>query len=149
MPSGGGGVESPSADLYIVDDDFCQVADVAVEVVIYPLTIEIHATMLPVRIVERGNILYFVATFRGDPSDVHFVYTRPGVARPVADPGFGRHESKIRRIGKGIYVAVVDTTGFSKGPIEWHFFGEGAWAASAFDDPDNPTVIRARPPQLL
>lgn len=109
------------------------------------LDVEVRATMLLVKVVERGNLVVFVAQFVGDPTEVHFSYIRPGERAPVVDAGFGSDESKIQRVSPGVYTYVVDTEGFSGGKIQWHFWGSGDHQASAFGE----VVVPDRPAQLL
>lgn len=108
------------------------------------------------QVVERGNRIFFIATFQADPSEVHFIYTRPGETRPVADPGYGQKNSIISRRTYDDsddieYIASVDTTGFRGGFLEWHFFSAGIHQKSDFGTRDNGRAIQIpdRPPQLL
>lgn len=115
------------------------------EVVATCLDVEVCATFLDVLCVERGNLIDFIATFPGEPEEVHFVYTKPGHNRPIADPGFGRPGSKIVQIEPCVYVYTIDTTGFEGGPIDWHMWGTGEHQRSAFGSVE----ITVRKPQLL
>lgn len=139
----------------IDDDDPEVIADGAARAPLAPITIEIsasmlavsvNATMLPVEVVERGNLIYFVATFAGDPDEVFFSFIRPGEKRPAVDPGYGQPDSKIERVSDGVYVYVLDTTGFSGGRVQWHFWGTGANQASKFGE---DIEIPIRSAQLL
>lgn len=116
---------------------------VAVEVTSLPVAV--RATILPVQIVERGNLAFFLASFAGDPDAIYFAYLRPGEGRPRVDPGFGQPGSRIERIGDGNYLFTLDTTGFRGGRLTWHFWGEGESQASAFGEIEIPS----RPEQLL
>lgn len=109
------------------------------------LDVHVYASMLSVDVVERGNLVFFIAQFTGDPDEIYFSYMRPGEQRPIVDPGFGRRGSSIQRTGEGVYTFVVDTDGFTGGKIHWHFWSVGAHQASAFGE----IVVPARPAQLL
>lgn len=119
--------------------------DSLVRVVVSSVDVEVRATILDVQVVERGNLIHFIAEFEGDPDEVHFVHIRPGEHRPVADAGFGHRDSKILRVRRGLYVVVVDTTGFNGGTLRWHFFSRGNFQASDFGE----IQIPAREAQLL
>lgn len=118
-----------------------------VEVHATALDVEVYATFLIVTVVERGNLIDFIARFPGEPEEVHFVYTRPGENRPVADPGFGNHGSKIVQIDEEAfaYAFTIDTTGFKGGILEWHMWGTGENQRSAFGE----IAIPKRKEQLL
>ena len=116
----------------------------AVDVFLGSLSVTIHATILRVDVIERGNDIVFIASFAGDPDSVYFSYTRPQENRPVVDPGFDRRGSAIMRIQEGVYLIDVDTTGFRGGRLRWHFWGEGSYKASQFGE----VYIRDRPVQL-
>lgn len=109
------------------------------------LAVEIYATYLEVEVIERGNLVLFLATFTGDPGAIYFAHVRPGESRPRVDNGYGAAGSRIARIGDGVYAVSIDTTGFEGGSLHWHFWSEGAHAASSF----GAVEIKKRPPQLL
>jgi hypothetical protein len=110
------------------------------------LTVEVRVTVLPVEIIERGNVIFFIATFAGDPSSVFFSYIKPGENRPNVDPGFSQPGSQIAHLdGEGTFMVHIDTTGFTGGMLRWHFWSEGINQASEFGE----VVIPDRPPQLL
>lgn len=133
-------LESP-----LLIDDGSDVEPSLVEYHASHLNVFVRATLLEVEVVERGNVIYFVATFAGDPDEVHFSYMRPGEQRPVVDPGFGQLRSKIARLGQGVYGFEIDTTDFRGGILQWHFWGTGQNQASQFGE----IQIPERPAQLL
>lgn len=126
------------------------------------LSIFVRATILNVGVMkhERGNIVYFVAPFRGPPDEVFFSYLAPGSSTPIVDSGFGAVDSNIKRVRpetllqlgyvpeKGFiyYIYAVDTTGMRGGKIVVHFWGTGKFQASGFSDDEE---IKDRPRQLL
>jgi hypothetical protein len=81
---------------------------------------------------DKGNYVRFTATFEGEPSAVFFSYLRPGVQKPFVDEGYGHPESKIMRLSLGVYLYIIDTTGFPAGVVEWHFWAEGEAKGSKY-----------------
>lgn len=112
----------------------------------------VYVTFLNVEIVERGNLLIFIAKFDRDQKEINFVYMKPGSNRPIADPGFGLPGSQIRQLTEEYYAIAVDTTGFQGGTeanpefIRWHFWS-GSMPKSSFGE--YPIPIKARPAGLL
>ena len=127
----------------LADKDFEYGFDVGV--VASSLNVTVYARVLNVEVVERGNLVYFVAKFGGEPDEIHFVYTRPGENRPIVDPGFGREGSGFVELSPGVYVFTLDTTGFDGGTLEWHLWGTGEFQGSQF----GAIEISYRKPQLL
>ncbi len=106
----------------------------------------VYVTFLDVEIVERGTLLIFIGKFI-NPSEVNFIYIKPGTHKPIADPGFGLPGSQIRQLTDDTYAIAVDTTGFKGGTLQWHFFSGSRPPKSAFGE--YPIEIRERKPQLL
>lgn len=148
-PSGGGGgpwtdrQQDPSDFLREIGEDYPNE-----ELVRLYETAEraVFASFMTTRVVERGNLLIFLARIPGAASEVGFVYIRPGENRPIADPGLGHPASHIRQLGDNLYAVSVDTTGFQEGFLRWHFFSTGL-PRSAFDEV--PIRIHYRDPRLL
>ena len=138
-----GGSLNPDWDL----DDYLrpQLPERLVDVVSTRLEVEVRATMLHVDVVERGNIITFLASFEGDPDEVNFAYLLPASERPIVDPGFGHEGSQIKRLSKWTYLFQLDTTDFAGGILRWHFWSKGEHQASDFGEMQIP----ARPAQLL
>lgn len=120
-------------------------AALGVTVFVTSLLVEVHVTILDVEVSERGNLVYLIARFGGDPDEVNFSYLPPHQHRPVVDVGFGQDGSKITRLEEGVYTYEIDTTGFQGGRLKWHFWSTGAFQKSDFDEIEIPD----RPPQLL
>lgn len=114
------------------------------------LAVEVRATVLNVQVVERGNIIFFYATFPDEPGEVHFSYVRPGEERPRVC-SFGQPDAKIRRVVGTTFSYELDTTSFDGGELEWHFWSTGRGQASAFgsDEEENRVFVPHRKPQLL
>lgn len=101
--------------------------------------------------VDRGTPVSLTAIFSCDPVEVCASFMKPGQSRAIVDPGFNRPGSRIRRVDfneqgvgvKGVYVYVIDTTGFPPGKVQWHICGTSE--ASQF----GWFMINDRPAQLL
>ncbi len=75
-------------------------------------------------VVDRGQPVIVTVYFPFDPDEVNFYYTKPGSDRPHTDDGFGQIDSKIERLGPGVYRYVINTNGFAAGEGEWKFASE-------------------------
>lgn len=106
----------------------------------------VYVTLLNVEVVERGNLLIFIAKFDRDQDEVNFVYIKPGTNKPIADPGHGLPKSQIRHLAEGVYAMAVDTTGFKGGMLKWHFWSP---AMPRSDFGEHAIPIRARTLGLL
>lgn len=93
--------------------------------------------------VERGTQVTVSAIFCDDPVEVCASFIQPGQNRAIVDPGFQRKGSRVRRLSKGIYTYVIDTTGFKPGKVTWHIWGTAE--ASDF----GWFTIKDQPAQLL
>lgn len=101
--------------------------------------------------VDRGTPVTLTAIFTCDPVEVHASFMKPGQSRAIVDPGFGKNGSRIRRVDfnekgeeiKGVYVYVIDTTGFPPGRVTWHVWGPGEASEFGWFE------INDRPAQLL
>jgi len=118
-----------------------------VQVCVTTVDVIVRATIVDVQVVERGNLIFFIATFSGDPDEVYFSYLPPQKNRPRVDPGFGNRDSRLNRQSEGVYAYCIDTTEFAApgGVLQWHFWGTGKHQASQF----GVVKIPARPAQLL
>lgn len=73
--------------------------------------------------IKAGTPVTLTVMFEEDDhKEVYASFTRPGEARAVFDPGFGKNGSRIRHPLRRVYTYVIDTTGFRTGTVKWRLW---------------------------